>query len=291
MFKIPFTLIPACLFSIAVFSQPLTGKLTFVQGQAIDITIQVKTTIAQQVTGQAIDFTTDASALYRYNVTNTTPDNTTLNHQMQQMAFYFDGMGQKVKFDSKNEKDLNGQFGKPIKNLLGKKYNIIIDSNGKTLMAMPEKFATDETDSRMAIISNMLKEITKMVEPPSKGKASFFQVLPEKEVVKGDAWTQTYQNESGRYDAAYAITEINDTVIVVDYAVNSVTVTKAEMMGSETTTTMNNKSTGKIILDRTTGIIREKTINTESNGNTESPFGTLPVTSKTSSIITVKPSL
>ena len=32
-------------------------------------------------------------------------------------------------------------------------------------------------------------------------------------------------------------------------------------MGSETTTTMNNKSTGKIILDPVTGIIREKTIN------------------------------
>ncbi|MBL7732983.1 MAG: hypothetical protein JNM88_17560, partial [Chitinophagaceae bacterium] len=60
-------------------------------------------------------------------------------------------------------------------------------------------------------------------------------------------------------------------------------------MGNETTTTMNNKSTGKIILDRSTGIIREKLINTESTGNTEAPFGTIPVTSKTSTIITVKP--
>ena len=46
---------------------------------------------------------------------------------------------------------------------------------------------------------------------------------------------------------------------------------------------------GKIILDRATGIIKEKTISTESNGNTEAPFGTLPVTSKTTTVITVKP--
>ena len=78
-------------------------------------------------------------------------------------------------------------------------------------------------------------------------------------------------------------------LLILLMAENSVTVTKAEMMGSETTTTMNNKSTGKIILDRVTGIMREKTINTESNGNTEASFGTLPVTSKTTTVITVKP--
>ena len=94
---------------------------------------------------------------------------------------------------------------------------------------------------------------------------------------------------SGKLEAAYTIADINDSTIVVDFAENSITVTKAEMMGSETTTTMNNKSTGKIILDRATGIMREKTINTESNGNTEAPFGTLPVTSKTTTVITVKP--
>ncbi len=60
------------------------------------------------------------------------------------------------------------------------------------------------------------------------------------------------------------------------------------MMGNETVTTMNNKSTGKIILDRATGIMKQKTETTESNGNTETSFGTLPVTSKTVTTIIVK---
>jgi hypothetical protein len=289
MIKRHFALIAFLLVSMAAFSQPVTGKLTFEQGQTYDITIQVKTTIAQQAMGQAIDFNVDATGVHSYKVTNTTPDNTTLNHRIHQLAFTFDGMGQKIKVDSKNEKDINGQFGKPIKNLLDKKYDMIIDPNGKTLMSIPEKFEAAETDSRMAIITSMLKELTDLVQPPKKGKASFFQVLPEKETVKGDAWTESYQNDDGKFDAAYAITEINDSVIAVDFAASSVTVTKAEMMGTETVTTMNNKSTGKIILDRVTGIIREKTINTESNGTTEASFGTLPVTSKTSALITVKP--
>ncbi len=275
--------------SITAAGQKVTGKLQFVQGQTLEVSLQVKTTIAQQAMGQAIDFNVEATGVHSYKVTNTTDDNTTLKHQLNQVLFSFDGMGQKRNFDSKEEKDINGLFGKPIKELLEKKYDIIIDGNGKTLMAVPEKFPAGETDSRMAIITSMLKDVTELVQPPQKGKASFFQVLPEKEAGTGDAWTESYENEQGKFDAAYAITAINDSVIVVDFAINSVTITKAEMMGSETTTTMNNKSTGKIILDRVTGILREKVMNTESTGNTEASFGTLPVTSKTSTIIRVKP--
>lgn len=270
-------------------AQKITGKLKFEQGQILEITMKVKTTIAQQAMGQAIDFNVDAAGTHSYKVTNTTEDNSTLNHSVQQIAFAFDGMGQKRNFNSKEEKDLNGQFGKPIKDMLDKKYDIIIDPNGKVLLAMPEKVQLAETDSRMAIVINMLKDVLNLVQPPQKGKASFFKILPDNEVGKGDSWTESYQTETGKFDAAYAVSDINDSTIVVDFADKSVTVTKAEMMGNETTTTMNNKSTGKIILDRVTGIMKEKTFNTESNGNTEASFGTLPVTSKTTTIITVKP--
>ena len=47
------------------------------------------------------------------------------------------------------------------------------------------------------------------------------------------------------------------------------------------------KRTGKIILDKSNMIIKEKTTTTESTGTTESTFGNLPLTSKTVSKITV----
>ena len=58
-------------------------------------------------------------------------------------------------------------------------------------------------------------------------------------------------------------------------------------MGSETTTTLSHKLSGKIILDKSNMIIKEKTTTTESTGTTESTFGNLPLTSKTVSKITV----
>ena len=275
----------------ASFAQKVTGKLQFQQGQTFEISMVVKTNIAQQAMGQAIDFTVDAAAIHSYKVTNATADNSTLNHRVQQVSFAFDGMGQKRTFDSNNEKDLNGQLGKPIKDMLDKKYDMIIDTSGKVLMAMPEKITLAESDSRMAIITSMLKDVVALVQPPQKGKASFFSIFPEGEAGKGATWTTTEFVNGGKVEAAYVINDITDSTILVDFAENSTTITKAEMMGSETTTTMNNKSKGQIILDRITGIMKQKTINTESSGNTEASFGTLPVTSKTTTTITVKPVL
>ncbi|HMK27622.1 MAG TPA: DUF6263 family protein [Chitinophagaceae bacterium] len=278
------------LFSVTTsFSQQVSGKLKLDQGQIFDITLQVKTSIAQQAGGQSIDFNVDATGNHSFKVTNATEDNSTLHHQVKQIIFFIDGMGRKISFDSNIEKDIDGQFGKPIKEMLKKTYDIILDTSGKVLMALPEKIQLTESDSRMAIISSLLKDVLDIVQPPQKGKASFFKVLPDSAMGKGGTWTESYTTENGKFDAAYALADINDSTIVIDFVANSVTVTKAEMMGGETTTTMNNKSTGKIFLDRNTGIIRGKNINTESSGNTESSFGNLPVTSKTTTTITVKP--
>lgn len=91
--------------------------------------------------------------------------------------------------DSNVEKDLNGQFVKPIKDLPGKKYDIIIDPNSKTLMTIPEKIQLAQTDSRLTIVTIMLKAILDIVQPPQKGKGSFFKVLPETETSKEETGT------------------------------------------------------------------------------------------------------
>jgi hypothetical protein len=271
------------------FGQYVSGKLKLEQGQILDITMQVKTSVVQQAGDQSIDFNVDAIGNHTYKVTNTTDDNSTLHHQIQRIRFSFEGMGPKRSFDSNEGKDMNGPFGKPMKEMLEKTYDIIIDSSGKTLMAIPEKVQFAEMDNQMAIISSLLKDVIDLVQPPKKGKNSFFKVLPDSAKGKGSNWTETYETENGKFNAAYALSDITDSTIIIDFAASSATVTKAVMMGTETTTTMNNKSTGKIILDKITGIIREKIMNTESSGTTESAFGNLPVTSKTTTIIKVNP--
>ncbi len=287
----PFLLIVLPFFPVLSSSaQPLDGRVRFLQGQAIEISLQTQTTISQQAMGQAIDFHVDAACEHQYDVTNTTEDNHSLRHSVKRITFSFDGMGQKQAFDSDIPKDLNGQLGKPVKELLDKKYDMIIDPYGKVLLTLPDSFPTAKTDNRMAIISNLMKEVVDIVQPPQKGKGSFFRVIPEKEggLKTGDSWTESGSTPTDNYQTTYLISAVTDSSILLDFTGNAYTVTKAEMMGSETITTLNHKSTGKIIVDRATGLIRQKTTQTESSGSTESSFGNLPLTSKTSSTITVQ---
>jgi hypothetical protein len=270
-------------------AQTVDGKVKLQQAQQIAITLETKTTIAQQAMGQSIDFNVDAGSLHQYNVTNTTEDNHSLRHTVKRISFKFDGMGQKQAFNSDNPKDLNGQMGKPVKELLDKKYDMIIDPYGKVKLAMPESFPNKETDSRMAIISSMMKEVVEVVQPPKAGKSSFFRVIPEKEggVKVGESWTESGATLTDKYETTYVLTAVTDSTVLVDFTGTANTVTKAEMMGSETTTTLSHKLSGKIILDKATMIIKEKTTTTESTGTTESTFGNLPLTSKSTSVITV----
>ena len=275
--------------NIHIYGQKVSGKLKFDQGKTLSIHMEIKTSVAQQAMGNAIDFTADGSAMHNYKVINATTDNTTLQHEAKKIAFTFEGMGQKRSFNSDLEKDMAGQFGGPVRNILSKKFDVIIDSNGKVLAAKPEKMDTVKADERLAIVLNMLKDITDVAYAPQKGDASFFKVLPLGETATGESWTDSLQNETGKFKTIYTLSAILDSTIVIAFKGNASTISKAMMMGRATTTTMNSSSTGNILLDKATGILKEKTIITESNGSTEAMGGTVPVTAKTTITIHVKP--
>jgi hypothetical protein len=275
--------------SIHINGQKVSGNLKFDQGKTLVVHMEIRTSVVQQAGGNAIEFSADGSALHSYSVINAAASATTLHHEAKKIAFNFEGMGQKRSFDSDNEKDMVDQFGEPVKKILAKKFDITIDPNGKVLTIKPEKTDTVKADERLTIVLNMLKDIIDVAYPPQKGEASFFKVLPANETAKGESWIDSTQNESGKFKTIYTLSAITDSTIVIDFKENATTVSKAMMMGRETTTTMNSTSTGTIILDKTTGIVKEKITNTESNGNTEAMGGTVPVTAKTTITIHVKP--
>ena len=282
------SLILTCL---PALSQKVTGKLQFQQGQVIGITVELKTTASQDAGGQAIDFTVNGTAIHTFKVTNTTDDNSTLHHQVKKLSFLFNGMGQKRAFESDNPKDLDGMFGKPVKDILSKSYDMIIDPAGKTMLVKPEKIELAKWDDRAAIVFSMLRDITAVVFPPKKNESSFFKVLPDKETAINESWVESGIDSNGVFKTIYTLSSITDSTIVVDLKGTSSFVTKAEMMGMATSTTMNNTYTGTVILDKATGIVREKKMDTTSTGSTEVMGGSVPVNSKTSMLIKVNPGL
>jgi hypothetical protein len=289
MQKCLFLTVSLCLGSLFSIAQKVASQLQFEQGKTLAINITVQNTVTQQAMGQAIDFSTSGTVLHSYTVTNSTGDNATLHHTINSLQFQFDGMGQKRSFDSGIEKDMKGQFGGLAKEMLEKSYDIIVDKSGKTLLAKPEKITLTIADDRMVIITDMLKELTEVIYPPKKGENSFFKILPEQEVGVGENWTENTIWETGKSTTTYTLSAITDSTIAVDFKTTANSATTSQMMGMEATRNMNSAATGKIILDKTTGIIKEKTSTVESNGTTEAMGTTMPLNAKSVIVIKVKP--
>lgn len=269
-------------------AQIVQGKLQLRQGQKLAIQIAFKATVTQQAMGRAIDFSTEGAALHHYIVSGITNNNATLNHEIENISFVFDGMGQKHVYNSANPTDTTSQLNDYIKKTVSKKYQMIIDNNGKVLQIKPEKTEPVNADEKMTLVSGMIKDITEIAYPPRKGDASFFKIFPAKKISQGESWADSVKTETGSIKTVYTLSEIKDSTIVINFNSTGTTISKTMMMGREATTTMNNASNGKIILDGITGIILEKTIITESNGTMEAMGGTMPVTSRSSITIRVK---
>lgn len=269
-----------------LYSQKVKPDVKFSEGQVVKVTLTLKTAIAQEAMGQAIEFNAGGNGEHQFTVMRKAGDSIFLHHSVKRISFHFDGMGQKRSYDSDQAADSAGEFNRPMKELLDKPYDIVVDSAGNILSLNTPKNDSLKMSTQMAILANMLKDILEVAQPPAKEQGSFFKVLP-RELAAGESWSDSLDLPSGKSSTTYTLTSISDSVIVIDFNGTSTTITKAEMMGTESVTKLNNKSIGKIILDGATGMIREKTTAIESNGSTEALGGTVPVTSKTTITITV----
>lgn len=265
---------------LSLYAQKISGRLQFEPGKTITIRVNIKNIVAQQAGSQAIDITADGWMINQYQVIKTDKNNTALHHSLQKIGFDMEGMGHKTRFDSDNAADLQAPAGEIFKSILDKKYDIIIDSNGSTLTTIPDTM-TVIRDERLLILNDILKYLGDGIYPPKKGTPSYFAVLPAHEISVGESWIDSVRNSQEQSVTVSTLSALTDSTIIVTFNTTSVTNTTRQLMGAQATTKLNNIITGKTIVDRTTGIIREKTSDIDSNGTTQMMGNTLPINVRT----------
>lgn len=272
--------------TIPAISQQKAPKLAFVQGETVTVTLKQESTVAQEVMGRNIDFKSNSNIEKQYKVTNVTEDNSTLSHQLKRISFKADGMGQGFNFDSDNKKDLDGQLGKPIKEIMGKTYNVIVDGSGKTLMSIPQTFEKKASDQGN-IVTSMIPGLQDVANPPAKGSNSFFKVLPDTILVKGYSWTTSATTATEVSATVNTIEDITDSVIVVGFRTAAESIVTSQMMNMDATTKISTITTGKTYVDKVTGIIKSQSSVAEGKGTVEAMNSVMPMTIKTTTELTV----
>lgn len=241
--------------TLTSFGQTATGKLHFSKGQQLTIVTNL-TLSAESMMGPSSGTVTLADT---YTVNEAQPDAITLVKMPKQVKMNFTMGSQEMKVDSDNPKDLDGLLGQPVKEIMRQKPVFTINSKGMIVSVQNENAQKASNETGAGMMAMMLPGMDLGSAVPQEGQPSFFQVLPNKEVKVGDSWTDSLNVTDNVQVTTYAIKAISDKEILVDYEGKGKTVTSKEAMGMKVDVNASNRSTGSIVLDKVTGIVKQKT--------------------------------
>lgn len=245
-------------FTLVSFSQKVANPLTFTKGQTLAVTTNLNIT-AESMIGPSSGTITIGDV---YTVSDATAGNFTLVKVPKQVKMNFSMGGQEMKVDSDNPKDLTGMMGDPVKQIMSQKPEFTIDATGKIVGVKKTEAKKEEAGPNMM---GMMLPGMDLTSVPQVGNPSIFQVLPNREVKVGDSWTDSINLEGNRNVTVYKVKEITGNEIVLDFTGEGNTITTQSAMGMTIDVNAATKLSGNILIDKATGIIRQKTTTTTSS--------------------------
>ena len=270
--------------SVTGFAQ--NGKLGFQKGQKIEMTIESKKSSTLELMGQAMTTTSNATLTSSYDIKDVNANGYVIEHKVKKLVFTSEGMGQKESFDSEKEGDLNGEMGKILEKSLKNKYTLTLDPLGKiTAVKLDDDNPNDESQMLADIVSSQLGLNLTI---PKVGTATEFLVLPARNLKQGEKWVDSASVEGTSRKTNYTVKSISDTEINLDFSDETNIKTTQMIMGTEATMNTKNISSGNIVIDKKTGILKQKTTTIDSDGKIEAQGQSFPQKDKTTMTITVK---
>lgn len=242
------------LVSVVSFGQQAGNKLSFTKGQSLEVVTNMNIS-AESMMGPTSG---TISMSDTYSVNDASANSFTLTKVPKQIKMDFTIGSQQVKLDSDKPDEMNPMLAQPIKDIMSQKPEFTIDANGK-IVAVKKDETKKEESGATGMMGMMLPGMDFAAAVPKAGNPSFFQVLPAREISVGDTWTDSLSYEGNKNVIVYKVKDINDKEIVLDFTGNGTTVTAKEAMGMKVNVNATTRATGNILIDKATGIIKQKT--------------------------------
>lgn len=253
------------------------NKIKFNKGATLEVSTQLTTTTKLEVMGQSMETKATSGVTQTYMVTGASNGNTTMEHHLSRIQFNANsGMGQDISFDSDKPEDKNSEIGKQLQKTLASKYVMTVDPYGMVVSVKADSASTSGSDGAAMLLS----QIDVGTDVPKAGDATIFKVLPNHPVKKGESWTDSSSNESGKRVVNYTVSNITPTEVILTYTENATLQTTQQVMGFDTKISSTSTGTGKVVVDKATGLLKEKTDNVDSKENIEAQGQSMPATSK-----------
>jgi hypothetical protein len=274
--------------AIGLTAQSYKPGIKLKKGQQFEITTTVKGSLQQA----GMEMPIESTMLSLLNVRSEATKGYNVIAQNKHFVFRTNMMGQEANYDSDKKEDADGQMGEVFKGVTAKPDTFMVDDNGYTRSASPEKPAIKKDGQKKDMMGMMLGSVV----GTSGGASPIFNLLPAvMELKVGESVTDSAENDANGKEkviTTYTLTEIKDGKIKI--AINGVTNVEQTMelqqMGMNMSIVLKsvNTSKGEMIIDQATGILNSKTVTTETDGSASVSGMDIPITGSSTAVITVK---
>ena len=257
-----------CAAGFAQKKQAVAKNIILAKGQEITITTTA-TQNAEMAMGMGMK--SSAATTTKLNVLEAADKNYKITATLTKMVFSANMLGQQKNFDSDKKEDREGEFAQSVS--LDKPKPAVVDrSTGNITL---EKGDTLPAGGDNNPISGMMGTLVKSSDALSISSAFF--IIPANKKA-GDKWTDSSTMEGIKTVNIYSIESVEKNI--VDIELNSVITgsTSMEVQGTQFNVTMNSTSTGKIIVDNNTSLVKKRTNNVDVNSIIEMMGQSVPVT-------------
>jgi Family of unknown function (DUF6263) len=258
------TLLSLCFATL--FGNAQSVKLE--NGKTIKITTNVVSTAESPMGGESTNTITTTNTIKvtavedkAYKATNT----------VTRMVMDGEMMGQSMKFDSDKKEDMDGQIGQMLGASVNKPSEINIDkADGK----VTEAAGAEKKEGMMGAMGG----------ESSGAEAAFFVIPADKKL--GDKWTVSSDNEGIKSVKNYELESLKDNIATILVTSTNKGNTTKEANGMSIEVTIDAKSTGKMMVDTNTGLVKQIAMDDETTGSMEAMGQSMPMNKKSKTTVT-----
>ena len=278
----------ALTLTLGLAAQSYTPAVKLEAGKQYTVTTITKSNMTQEAMGQTMEIPIDATnkaTLTIKELSNKGYESTYITDRVQ---FAANMMGQDMNYDSDKKDDKDGPMGKTMNKLVGKETSFVVNGAGNIIKETIVKQTQEKSDEEGP---DMMTGMMGMGMSEASTCPVFNLFVNNTELKIGDSFidSSTVNDKDGstKTSTTYILKEIKNGKSIFTLNGQVAISKKMEMQGMEMTTTTASKSTGDMIVDVATGLLVSKSIVTETTGNVDVQGMSIPITGKTTSIITV----
>ena len=264
--------------SALTFAQPL--KLTNGQKIVIESTTDIQASLAM-----GMELTSNSAAVNSLEVKNANADNYNISSTLTKMKMSMNMMGQSNAYNSDNKDGNSEEMAKIFDEKMNKQVTVLVDNKTGAVIADKKKNTKEDNGDDADPTAGLLKMFA---DNSDEGViAGAFKIIPKGKSV-GDSWADTTTDKDIKIINTYTLKSITGNEAVIGSTIVATGKNKLNFQEMEFEVKSETKTTGEIVTDTSTGLVKKRTSAADITGSIQMMGQDMPISAKATTTSTYK---